>query len=888
MAACLLLYVAGATAQTIDSAAHEEARARTLELLERIQDQEGTRAKLLPQARTQIQSGLRQSRADPLEHGRWLELLWFYHILNDDHARARDALEESLVHLQQGGADPLLIADFMGSLSYSLVSLGEIAKAKEYLRRAIVLASQRDNQELLADLYYNLADAYRKTGERLVAQRYFQSAFERDSARGDKVKTSISEVKLGTLARELGRLDEAVQRHRRALTQFRQIGNYWELVTEIELARDFVAKGGYELALPHVQRALKDARILPEQRVDAKLLLLRIENDRADAEAQKRDVSLEAAITEVEALISGSFARQKSDAVRPIHQLEFAEQAIRYYARAGDLAKVNAHGRAAIRLARRIAAGLSATRDDSLAWLTAAQPVLNEYVKALYELDRAQVYPLLDAYYGLNTHTGATRHLGIIGHAFETRAIELFDRYRTSERALLDAVTTLERLESIGAPASQASAARGDVSQKLRERDLSRDAYLTLYRAPSISSTPDLELKVAAALPIMPRSDVMIRYFVQEDVSFGVVVSRGNAEYFDLPPRSQVIELVQNTLDSLQAPMPGGAHRPELRTLAALLPANFAARYRDYSRLIIVADDAVQSAPFAAIDTDREGGFAPLVTRFEIVQTKAASKYYEDRPPATRYVSNETSPDIVVFGDPVIGGSTASPRDIRQTTLSGWGYGLSALPNTRTEAGSISRAFADSVVRSYLGPAATNEILLSPTVRRSRVLHIATHGYFSNTSPDLVGFATSSARDAKAQGFLGLTDLFTELFSSRLVVISGCETMRGKDYTGWGVRSLADGFLSQGAGSVIGTLWSVSDVATAQLMDHFYRELSRNGGNSSLALQAAQRQMARAGEFPDPYYWAGFVLHSVHRDFDQHVLGTAPPPTRRRNLPRLH
>src|SRR5690606_14568588 len=112
------------------------------------------------------------------------------------------------------------------------------------------------------------------------------------------------------------------------------------------------------------------------------------------------------------------------------------------------------------------------------------------------------------------------------------------------------------------------------------------------------------------------------------------------------------------------------------------------------------------------------------------------------------------------------------------------------------------------------------------------------------------------------------TELFGAPFSTNLVIISGCETMRGKDYSGWGVRSLADGFLSQGAGSVIGTLWNVSDAATAELMVGFYRRLHRGAG-SSAALQAAQREMIASRRFSDPYYWAGVALASSNRGYDQ-------------------
>ena len=96
--------------------------------------------------------------------------------------------------------------------------------------------------------------------------------------------------------------------------------------------------------------------------------------------------------------------------------------------------------------------------------------------------------------------------------------------------------------------------------------------------------------------------------------------------------------------------------------------------------------------------------------------------------------------------------------------------------------------------------------------------------------------------------------------------------MRGKGYSGWGIRSVADGFLVQGAGSVIGTLWRVADSATATLMASCYRELRASNGDSALALGVAQRELAASQQFSDPYYWAGMVLESSNHDIDRHAL----------------
>jgi CHAT domain-containing protein/tetratricopeptide (TPR) repeat protein len=846
------LLLLGLQAGASDASAQHEARRKTIELLRRSQNEPERRSICLPQAYEQIQLGLAASKSDPLQHGQWLEALWEYHLLNDDHAQARQALERALQFLTAARADAALIDRTTSNLSYSLILVGQVAKAKDLLRRAIVSATQRNDRTLLAELYYGLGDAYRKTGERLVAQRYFEAAHDLDRASGDAMKISISRLKLGSLARDRGDYLEAIDWHEQALQVFIDQRNYRELVTYIELARDYAAQGELKLAQSYAQLALDDPRALPEQRIDASVLLLRIANDQRvrTVEASKNVARATQLVRDIEALIDSSSARQKSELARPTHQLQFAEQAIRHYALNRDLTNVRLHGQAAIRLAQRVAIDLRDTHDDSLAWLTAAQPVLNEYVKAIYELDRAQVLPLLETYYAQQIEPAELRHSGVVGRAYEAEAIELFERYRTARRTLIDTNAALDRLHPDTTEAGRREAAKSRLDQALREWDRARDAYLTTYRAPA-ASTPPKQPTPFRALTV-PRTDVFIRYFIQENVSFGIALTGGETRYFDLPPRSTVQALVQRSLDMLSAPGRGAQVESTLSALAQLLPRDFIRKHGGATRLVIVSDDVMQPVPFSAIDLDdRPQSYAPVIAQFELVRTKSLSGYYA-QPTATSNAASSSSADIVVFADPLLG---AQPLDRMQPRAV-----LSGIPSSLSEAASIAKIFAPRVI-TYAGPDATSDVLLSPEVRAAKVLHIATHGYFSKTTPDIVGLVTSG-------GFLGFTELFSTPFSAKLVIISGCETMRGKDYNGWGARSLADGFLTQGAGSVIGTLWSVSDIATAVLVDSFYRSL-RRGAGSSAALRAAQRELLASRRFSDPYYWAGVALASSNRSYDQ-------------------
>ncbi len=61
-----------------------------------------------------------------------------------------------------------------------------------------------------------------------------------------------------------------------------------------------------------------------------------------------------------------------------------------------------------------------------------------------------------------------------------------------------------------------------------------------------------------------------------------------------------------------------------------------------------------------------------------------------------------------------------------------------------------------------------------------------------------------------------------------------------------------------GAKSVIMSLWSVSDEKTQELMTLFYTNWIKNNMSKEEALYQAKIEMKKL--YPEPYYWAGFVL----------------------------
>jgi len=99
-----------------------------------------------------------------------------------------------------------------------------------------------------------------------------------------------------------------------------------------------------------------------------------------------------------------------------------------------------------------------------------------------------------------------------------------------------------------------------------------------------------------------------------------------------------------------------------------------------------------------------------------------------------------------------------------------------------------------------------------------------------------------------------------DLSSTKLVVLSACETGLGRIENGEGVFGLQRSFLQAGARNVMISLWKVDDVMTQVLMGQFYHYLFK-GHPVRTALKLAQLDQLK--KHPDPYGWGGFVIVGV-------------------------
>jgi CHAT domain-containing protein len=132
----------------------------------------------------------------------------------------------------------------------------------------------------------------------------------------------------------------------------------------------------------------------------------------------------------------------------------------------------------------------------------------------------------------------------------------------------------------------------------------------------------------------------------------------------------------------------------------------------------------------------------------------------------------------------------------------------------------------------------------------SRIVHIATHGYFREDNPLFSGVRLGDS-------FLTVQDIYDLRLPVDLITLSGCGTGLNVVAAGDELRGLVRSLLAAGARSALLSLWDVHDRSTAEFMTSFYEGLNA-GLSKAVALQRAMTLLRNA--HPHPYFWAPFVL----------------------------
>lgn len=186
-------------------------------------------------------------------------------------------------------------------------------------------------------------------------------------------------------------------------------------------------------------------------------------------------------------------------------------------------------------------------------------------------------------------------------------------------------------------------------------------------------------------------------------------------------------------------------------------------------------------------------------------------------------------------------------------------------------------------VSSYMGKNGTEESFLNMHGKSPKLLHLATHGFYYTPNRaenvdylkgytdamSLSGLVLSGGNAAwlgkplpkgVLGGILSANDIARlDLSNTDMVVLSACQTGQGKA-TSEGLYGLQRAFKKAGVGTIVMSLWSVSDKTTSEFMTTFYERLAdkNNAWNKRKAFEEAKEIIRK--KHPDPFHWAAFVM----------------------------
>jgi CHAT domain-containing protein/Flp pilus assembly protein TadD len=188
--------------------------------------------------------------------------------------------------------------------------------------------------------------------------------------------------------------------------------------------------------------------------------------------------------------------------------------------------------------------------------------------------------------------------------------------------------------------------------------------------------------------------------------------------------------------------------------------------------------------------------------------------------------------------------------------------GQEPLPEAERQVREIEKLYGPEKSRILTGEAASQS-RLKAEAGNYRVLHLASHAVLDGANP-MYSYALL-ARSGSDAGMLEARELMQFNLKAELLVLSACETARGRAPGGEGINGMLWAAFVAGAPTTLASLWRVESVSTSDLMIGFHRNWlegrrSKDPGAKAASLRKAALALIAGGKYSHPFYWAGFIL----------------------------
>lgn len=365
----------------------------------------------------------------------------------------------------------------------------------------------------------------------------------------------------------------------------------------------------------------------------------------------------------------------------------------------------------------------------------------------------------------------------------------------------------------------------------------------------------DLKFQVAS-LPLsniqgsLPDSSLLIEYFFGEESVYVFGIEAEDFHYEIIPEadllRQEVAEfrlLLSDHSAYLQNPQTSFERYTDLATELCFKMVSGMVRDKPLNELILVPSGPLSQMPFAPllrqkVEASLENGYQNLPYLFKdfgISYAASASLLFAEQKLEKQDIQRQWlgfAPDYAALNS-----------------------GYAPLPFSQEELASGQQFFEG---KSFTAARATesNFYTYAP---QARILHLATHAIVDHEQASLSHFVL--AADSQNDGRLHTYELYGLRLSAELAILSACNTGSGAYVVGEGLMSLGRAFQYAGCPSLLTSMWTVDDHATADLMGYFYQYL-QSGQSRTQAIRSARLAYLKDADPTSlhPFFWSGFVL----------------------------
>ena len=402
-----------------------------------------------------------------------------------------------------------------------------------------------------------------------------------------------------------------------------------------------------------------------------------------------------------------------------------------------------------------------------------------------------------------------------------------------------------------------------DLNAQLQKARLDFEAFQTnLYAA-----HPELRAQRGEAQPLRPEEaaallpdekSALLEYVVADDKTYLIAVTKaagkGEAEVraYTAPIKRAALRSQIEAFRRQLAERDLG-FRASATKLYELLLKPAKTQLQGKTNLIISPDDKLWEAPFQALLTrpnrflieDAAIAYAPSLTVLREMMKRRGNQN-----------ADGASTTLLALGNPMLDRAM-----IEQAEAPLRGAKLDPLPEAEDEVKALGRYYGAARSKVYVG-AEAREDRAKAEAGQARILHLATHGTLNNAAP-MYSHLVLAPGAKNEDGLLEAWELMQMDLKAELVVLSACETARGRYGEGEGVIGLTWALFVAGAPATIVSQWNVESASTRDLMLSFHRHLrapSKAEMTKAEALRQAALRLLKSAETSHPFYWAGFVL----------------------------